>query len=92
MLDDQPPVIYGDGEQSRDFTYVDNVVEANLLAMTVHCEYGLPITCACRRRVTLNQLIAQINRITGKDIEPVFVEPRQGEIRHSLADIQRAEA
>jgi UDP-glucose 4-epimerase len=91
MMNEQPPVIYGDGEQSRDFTYVANVVQANLLAMTSDCEGGNVVNCACGRRITLNQLIAHINRILGKCIEPIYTDSKQGDIKHSLADVGQAE-
>jgi len=90
MANGERPVIYGDGEQSRDFTYVANVVNANLLAMTAQCEYGVPINCACHHRITLNELVAQINRILGKKIEPIYADPRPGDIRDSYAAIDRA--
>jgi nucleoside-diphosphate-sugar epimerase len=68
------------------------VVEANLLAMTADCEYGVPMNCACNRCITVNQLTAEINQILGKTIKPIYTEPRPGDIKHSLADINRAEA
>jgi UDP-glucose 4-epimerase len=58
--------------------------------MTADCEYGAPINCACCRGITLNELVALINRILGKNIEPIYAEPRPGEVKHSLADISRA--
>src|SRR5205823_2985785 len=86
----EPPVIYGDGEQSRDFTYVDNVVEANLLAEEADGVAGQVYNIACGQRVTLNQLLAEIKAITGNDVPAAFAAPRPGEVRHSLADISRA--
>lgn len=87
MLNDEPPVIYGDGEQSRDFTYVANVVEANLLASTASCESGLAVNCACHKQITLNELVEQINKILDKSIQPIHKEPRIGDIKHSFAEI-----
>jgi nucleoside-diphosphate-sugar epimerase len=92
MMADQAPIIYGDGEQSRDFTFVANVVKANILAMSADCEYGMPINCACHRRVTLNELVSSLNQVLSKNIIPRYTDPRPGEVRHSYADISRAEA
>ena len=83
----EQPVIYGDGEQSRDFTYVSNVVEANILAATTDCESGLAMNCAASGQITLNELVKSINRILGKDIKPLYEKPRAGDIKHSFADI-----
>jgi len=88
IMKDESPVIYGDGEQSRDFTFVKHVVDANILA----CESdktGL-FNIACGRRITINQLIDIINDILNKNIKPVYAEPRSGDIKHSLADISKA--
>jgi len=90
ILNDQSPVIYGDGEQSRDFTYVDNVVKANLLAATSEI-VGEVINIACGKRITLNQVVALINKALGKEIKPVFLPPKIGDIQHSLADITKAQ-
>ncbi|HOQ06063.1 MAG TPA: SDR family oxidoreductase [Anaerohalosphaeraceae bacterium] len=91
ILNDRPPTIYGDGEQSRDFTYVENVVEANLLAARAPKTAGEVINIACGQRITLNEVIRLINRILGKDIHPIYAPPRAGDIKHSLADIQKAQ-
>ena len=90
MLNDKPPVIYGDGQQSRDFTYVENVVEANLRVALTRRLTGEVMNVACGEAVTVNQVIAMINDILGKDIKPIYVEARQGDVKHSLADITRA--
>ncbi len=87
----EQPVIYGDGEQSRDFTYVANVVEANLLAAEAGCETGISVNCACHERTTLNELVAQINDLLGTSVTPVYENPRAGDIKHSYADISLAE-
>lgn len=88
MLNDESPVIYGDGEQSRDFTFVKNAVDANILS----CESDKTgiFNIACGRRITINQLVDYINEILGKGIKSVYADPRPGDIKHSLADILRA--
>lgn len=91
ILRDEPPTVYGDGEQSRDFTYIDNVVEANLLAAKAPKTQGEAINVACGERVTVNQIIARINELLGKHVRPNYVDPRPGDIKHSWADISLAE-
>ena len=86
MLDGKQPVIYGDGEQSRDFTYIDNAVEANVLAAESDAT-GVAVNIACGGRVTINELVERINRILGTDIEPIYDDPRPGDVRHSMADL-----
>ena len=91
MLDDRPPTVFGDGEQSRDFTYIDNVVHGNLLACKAPAAAaGEVINLACGDRTSLLELIAAINDILGTDIQPVHTDPRPGDIRHSRADISKA--
>jgi UDP-glucose 4-epimerase len=91
MLRGEPPVIFGDGEQSRDFTYVKNVVEANLLAsISDKVGHGEVINIACGESITLNQLVDRIDEILGTNIKPIYTEPRPGDVRHSLASINRA--
>ncbi len=90
ILRDEPPTIYGDGEQTRDFCHVDNVVHANLLAADAAETHGEVLNLACGERVTVNQIIAAINKILGKSVEPNHVEPRAGDVKHSLADITLA--
>ena len=91
ILKDEPPTIYGDGEQSRDFTYIDNVVSANLLAAGAKRTNGEVINVACGQAVTVNEIIAMINRLLGKNIEPIYTDPRAGDVKHSLADITSAQ-
>ena len=91
MSNDQRPTIYGDGTQSRDFTYVANVVEGNLLAATKYVKSGLVMNCACHGQVTLNELVKQINNLINKNIEPIYADTRPGDIKHSFALIERAE-
>ena len=88
ILNNKSPVVYGDGEQSRDFSYIKHVVDANILA----CESDKTgvYNIACGRRITINQLIDMINEILGKDVEPTYSEARAGDIKHSLADISKA--
>lgn len=90
-LKGNPPTIFGDGEQTRDFTFVDNVVHANILCIKVKKTKGEIINIAASSRVSLNELITILEKITGRDIDPVYTEPRKGDVRHSLADISSAE-
>jgi nucleoside-diphosphate-sugar epimerase len=92
MKNGKPPVIFGDGSQSRDFTYIDNVVEANLKAMKATSGFGEAFNVACGYRTNLLQLIEYLNDITGIAIKPVFKEPRAGDVLHSLADITKAKS
>lgn len=92
MLRGEPPTIYGDGEQSRDFTYIDNVIVANLLACTApvaECA-GQVFNIACGLRVTLNQTCDTLKRITNYSGRVIHAPERDGDIKHSLADIARA--
>jgi UDP-glucose 4-epimerase len=90
ILKDEKPTIFGDGEQSRDFTYIDNVVEANLLAAKAEHTAGEVLNIACGRAVTVNQIIEIINELLGKNIKPLYTDPRPGDVKHSLADITLA--
>lgn len=85
------PTIYGDGTQSRDFTFVQNNVHANLLAATQPGVGGQIFNIACGQRYSLLDLIAALNEILGTAIEPTFNHSRRGDVKHSLADIQRAQ-
>jgi nucleoside-diphosphate-sugar epimerase len=89
LIDGRAPIIFGDGEQSRDFTYIDNVVEANLLAMSAVRLEGEAINIACGRRTSLNQLLAFLKEITGSKVSPLYEEPRKGDVKHSLAEIRK---
>ncbi len=91
MLKGESPIVYGDGEQTRDFTYVDNVVAANLLA--AHSENvgrGEVINIACGEKISINQLVGEINKILGTDIKPIYDKPRIGDVKHSFASIEKA--
>jgi nucleoside-diphosphate-sugar epimerase len=92
MLSGQQPTIYGDGGQSRDFTYIDNVVHANLLAAGAPAEKvaGQMMNVATGSRCTLNDTFRILRELTGYDGEPAYAPPRSGDIRDSLADIRRA--
>lgn len=90
VLQDRRPTIHGDGLQSRDFTFVKNVVEANLLACKAPGVAGEVFNIACGDRITVNSMLQQINKITGKDVAPIYGDPRKGDIKHSHADITRA--
>jgi UDP-glucose 4-epimerase len=92
LVSNRAPVIFGDGEQSRDFTFIDNVVHANLMAMAVKGAAGEVVNVACGRRVSLNQLLKILQDIIGSHHSPLYEDPRKGDVRHSLADIQRARA
>lgn len=87
LLGNERPVIFGDGEQSRDFTYVDNVVAANLSAANAKGAVGKVINVANGERITLNQLLGVLQELTGKqDVAAEYREPRVGDVKHSLAD------
>ena len=86
----EPPTIFGDGEQSRDFTFVDNVVEANVLAMGAQDVAGRVYNVACGERISLNQLYDELRGLIGRDVQPIHADPRPGDVRHSLADVDRA--
>ena len=91
LLGGKRPVIYGDGEQSRDFTYIENVVDANLKAAETTKGIGQVINIANGERITLNQLLHELKSLTNKpDVVADYQEPRTGDVKHSLADITRA--
>jgi len=89
MLQDKRPVIFGDGKQSRDFTYVENVVEANILAANSKVT-GEIINIASGERITINEVVHILNKILDKRIKPSYKEARLCEVKHSLADISKA--
>jgi UDP-glucose 4-epimerase len=93
LLDGLPPEIYGDGEQTRDFTFVENVVAANLLACEAQGAEGQVFNVACGDRISLKRLFEAIAKATGRaEIRPIFGSPREGDIRHSLASVRHAKA
>jgi nucleoside-diphosphate-sugar epimerase len=87
-----PPVIFGDGEQSRDFTYIENVLDANLAALSSPHAPGRIYNIACNDRITLNELATELGEIMGATVKPVHAAPRPGEVRHSQAAIDAARA
>ena len=91
LLEGKSPTIYGDGEQSRDFTYVGNVVRANIIAARWEQAAGQVINVACGGRFTLNELYQMLCELTGVSIDPVYAETRPGDVKHSHADISMAE-
>jgi nucleoside-diphosphate-sugar epimerase len=91
LLQDQPATIYGDGLQSRDFTHVENVVGANIGALSApEGALGEAFNIACGDRITLNDLYSRLAALTGKTATPLYAPPRSGDVRHSRADIARA--
>ena len=91
LLRNEPPTINGDGETTRDFTYVENAVQANIKAALAGREATAKVyNIACSRRVSLNELYQKIADLLGKDIAPVYGPERKGDVRHSLADITMA--
>jgi nucleoside-diphosphate-sugar epimerase len=91
-LEGRRPTIFGDGEQSRDFTYVENVVDANLLAMSAPGAAGELFNVASGGRISLNEMVRTLGEIVGNEITPVHAEPRTGDVEHSMADIGHARA
>ena len=89
-LTGETPVIFGDGEQSRDFTYVANVVDAVIRACSAPGAAGRPINVGVGASFTLNQTIDVLNRIFGRQVTPRYAPPRPGDVRHSLADVTLA--
>lgn len=87
VLQERQPTIYGDGYQSRDFTYVENNIMANLLAAKASNGLGQTINIACGTNYNLHDLLRIIGEVTGKQIEPKYAPPRKGDVKHSLADI-----
>jgi UDP-glucose 4-epimerase len=90
MLAGKRPTVFGDGGQSRDFTYVENVVRGNLAAAAAPQASGRIFNVACGRQYSLLELIESINRVLGTRIEPIFAEARAGDVRDSLADVTAA--
>lgn len=91
LLRGRPPVIYGDGRQSRDFVYVENVVEANLLAAQSQAAVGRVLNVGSGQAIDLLTLVTALNQLLGVQVEPVFARERPGDVRESLADISLAQ-
>jgi UDP-N-acetylglucosamine/UDP-N-acetyl-alpha-D-glucosaminouronate 4-epimerase len=92
LLANQPITIHGDGEQSRDFTFIDNVVEANLLALKAPDAAGKMCNIGCGEHITLNRLVMLLEQHLGVNAKVIHAPPKPGDVRHSLADIERAKA
>lgn len=92
LLAGETITVNGDGEQSRDFTYVENVVQANLQAIKAKAASGKVCNIGCGTRLSLNQLIKALEKIIGKTASVTYGPPRRGDVRHSLADIRQAKA
>ena len=90
MLQGKQPPIYGDGSQSRDFTYIDNVVHGNLLAAAAKDAAGETINLATGGRIVINDLVAKLNVILNANLPPLYLDERPGDIKHSRADIAKA--
>ena len=92
LLKGKSPEVYGDGEQSRDFCYIENVCQANWLAANAPAENcdGKPINIACHESVTLNQILSKLQELLKTDVQAVYQADRPGDVKHSLADIRRA--
>jgi UDP-glucose 4-epimerase len=90
LLEGRRPVVFGDGQQSRDFTYIDNVVEANLKAAERRDGSGEAVNIACGERYSLLELLDSLGRIVGRKADPEFRPPRVGDVLHSQASIEKA--
>ena len=91
ILSGKSPVINGDGSHSRDFTFVANAVQANILALDAPLNnYNTVYNVACGEQTNLNQLVKHMNEIAGCSVKPEFVKEREGDIKHSLADISKS--
>jgi nucleoside-diphosphate-sugar epimerase len=92
LLEGRRATIYGDGEQTRDFTYVDNAVQANLLAASAELEPGIVVNVGSGARVSVNALYREMAAMLGSELVPIYVESRSGDVRDSLASLERARA
>lgn len=90
VQENKSPVVYGDGEQTRDFTYVGNVAAANILAAQAEKTSGEVVNVATHTQISLNQLLTTIEELSGRTVQPRYEPPRPGDVRHSFADISRA--
>jgi nucleoside-diphosphate-sugar epimerase len=90
LMQHKPITIFGDGEQSRDFTYVENVVEANLRALQGRAAAGQVANIGCGERITLNELVRRLEELTGIKANVIYASPKSGDVRDSLADISLA--
>jgi UDP-glucose 4-epimerase len=90
LMEGRPPRVFGDGEQSRDFTFVDDVVEANLRAARTPGAGGAALNIGCGERHTLNELLGLLQDLMGTSLKPEYCPDRPGDVKHSLADVSRA--
>ena len=90
LLDSRPPMIYGDGTQSRDFTFIENVVQANLLALDASGVAGEAFNIACGESVDLQSVVQLLGEFSNCNVQPEYQAPRTGDVKHSLADISKA--
>lgn len=90
LLENRRPIVFGDGEQTRDFTYIENVVLANLLAATSSAAVGAAMNIGCGERVSLNAVLQTAGELLGMSVHAEYRDPRPGDVRDSLADISRA--
>jgi nucleoside-diphosphate-sugar epimerase len=93
LLKNEAPTVYGDGEQSRDFCFIENVCHANWLAAQAPAENcdGRPVNIACHESVTLNQILEKLQQLLKTRVQAVYTDVRPGDVKHSLANIQRAQ-
>ncbi len=90
LLEKRRPIVFGDGEQTRDFTYIENVVQANLLAATSPVAVGAAMNIGCGERISLNAVLQTAGELLGTHVHAEYRDPRPGDVRDSLADISRA--
>ncbi len=90
VINDKPPTVHGDGEQSRDFTFIGDLVNGIYKACHAERAAGEIINLACGRRISLNDLLDSLSELTKREINPVHTESRPGDVRDSLADISKA--
>jgi len=90
MINDRPPVIYGDGTQTRDFTYISNAVSANLLAAEKDSFGGEVVNISTGIQLDLNSLAKKVGEITHREYDPIYEETRPGDVKHSMGEITRA--
>jgi nucleoside-diphosphate-sugar epimerase len=91
FLDHKRPIIYGDGMQSRDFTFIENVIQANLLALSAVGVAGEAFNIACGESVNLQSVLQLLAEFIDQTVQPEYRAPRAGDVKHSLADISKAE-
>ncbi|MCX7698075.1 MAG: NAD-dependent epimerase/dehydratase family protein, partial [Candidatus Goldbacteria bacterium] len=88
FVKNERPVIYGDGLQTRCFTYVEDIVKINILAANVSCKSSLIVNCGANVQTSINQVVHYLNKLFKKNIQPIYLHERKGEIKHILANIE----